>query len=635
MPEKILVIVESPAKCKKIQGILGSKYIVKASFGHIRNIDKKKGLSAIDINNNYKPKYTIIHGKRKYVKELQKYKKKCKEVIIAADLDREGEAIGYHLVDILKLDILTTKRIVFNEITKSAIQLAIKNPKVLDQNLINAQKARQILDFMIGFDISPILWKHVRNHSSAGRCQSPALKLLCDKELQLKNFKEYGYFHIEGIFKNINDIQFISKSNSKIENKKKILKILNEFKTAQFTLKHIKHKLSVSKPSAPYITSTIQQDANSKLNLTPKITMSILQKLYESGKITYMRTDSKILSKKATNDIKNFVCKKYGKEYHNLRKYQNKSKNAQEAHECIRPVDISLSELDIELGNIGSKLYNLIWKRTIASQMSEMKTTIYQIIIHNNKNNILFECNLEKTNFLGFGIIYNMNKINTIDHIINKISEGELLYIHNIIAKETFTKPITRYVESSLVKTLEKKGIGRPSTFSSIVDTLFKREYIIKTSKKGEEKTLSIFELNYLKNILEKTETRELYPIKNKIFVTELGFNINTFMCKNFTNIIDYNFTSSMEDKLDEIAKGNLIWYSLVDNIYKSFHPKVLSLKNSDYKTIWTNNKLPIGKTPIDNKNIYVVFQLEDLCVIKWLVSRSSVLLLLLLLPGT
>ena len=610
---KILVIVESPAKCGKIQSYLGNEYIVKASFGHIRNLDKKKGIKAIDVDNNFNPSFILINEKKKYIKDLQDCAKKASEVIIASDLDREGEAIGYHLVIVLKLDINKTKRIIFNEITKKAIEEAIKNPRKLDMNLIYAAQARQILDYIIGFDISPILWKYVKNNLSVGRCQSPGLKMIYEKEEEINNFISNNYFNLLGRFKNQLNIIFECNSKTEFKNKDEVITNLNLFKEKDtlFKIFSITNKESISKPSAPYITSTIQQDASTKLGINPKQTMQYLQKLYEAGKITYMRTDSKILSEQCTNFIKHFILNRYGNEYHHMRKFKDNSKNAQEAHECIRPVDINTENIkNLNFSTQEEKLYELIWKRTIASQMADMITDVYKVKIENNKNKIIFESAYDKTKFLGYGKVYNLEIINEIDNIIDKMQENELVTYDNIIASEKLTNPPCRYTEASIIKEFEKKGIGRPSTFSSIIDTLFKREYIIKESRKGIDKEL--LNISILKNnddILEELKTVKTNAENNKIYITELGNTVLKFMIDYFNNILETNFTSEMEDNLDEIAKVNYNWIELVDKVYKSFHPKVLELmsQTSTKRSDWEKKNLKpiLGVNPKTLKNIY------------------------------
>lgn len=609
---KSLVIVESPAKCNKIQSYLGSSYIVKASYGHIMGLDKKKGINAIDLNNNYKPSYVLLDEKKKYINEIKKIANSCLEVIIASDLDREGEAIAYHLIKFLKLDINTTKRIVFNEITKKSIQDAISNPRKLDINLFYSAQARQILDYIIGFDISPVLWKFIRNNLSAGRCQSPALNMIYEKEKEIDKFKSSTYFSIDGTFLDESNNKFIGNSKDIIDTKNEAYTILENFKYCVFKFKDKgNYSKSISKPSSPYITSTIQQDSSNKFGISPKQTMISLQKLYESGKITYMRTDSKTISEECSNNIKNYINNNYGNNYYKNRIFKNDVKNTQEAHECIRPVDINNSTVDSdEFSNNEVKLYNLIWKRTIASQMADMVTDVFKINIENNYNNIIFETLFNKTIFLGYGIIYGIQEINEIDNLINNINFNEKLRYENINIQEKNTTHSPRYTEATIIKDLEKKGIGRPSTFSSIVDTLYKREYIIKDSKKGIKKDILNLTLNYNENkINEDYKKININTETNKIFITELGKIVNNFMLENFSNIINYEFTSNLENNLDDVAKGNYNWISLIDKIYKIFHPTVSHLNSLEStKTFeWKskNQKTSIGINPTNNKNIY------------------------------
>ena len=474
----------------------------------------------------------------------------------------------------------------------------------MDINLINAQQARLILDYIIGFEISPVLWKYIRNHLSAGRCQSPTLRLICDKNHEITNFNSKTYYDISGTFGCNDNIKYEATSTNIINTKLEVISILELFKTATFKIYKILNSESKSKPPAPYITSTIQQDASNKLGLSLKVTMNVLQKLYEAGKITYMRTDSKVLSEICTNEIKEFVINKYGIKYHKMRKYKNKTQNVQEAHECIRPVDIKEVLLD-NFSNYETKLYSMIWKRTIASQMSEMITSIMKIEIKNNKNNFKFSTKFSKTIFLGYGIIYNLENINEIDKIRDYISDGKILKTISIISTEKITKASSRYTEASLVKNLEKNGIGRPSTYSSIVDTLFKRNYIIKESKEGIEKNIFIIELDTNNNISEKTKQIKLNSENKKLFVTDLGKMVNKFMIENFNSIVDYKFTSEIETTLDNIANGESNWVNLLDNSYKSFHPKVIELLANVPKKVWKNEKKVLGINPKNNKNIY------------------------------
>ena len=605
---KILVIVESPAKCSKIQKFLGTNYVVKASFGHIRNLDKKKGLGAIDVSNNFKPKFVNIVEKRKYINDLKLWKKKCSEVIIASDLDREGEAIGYHLIDILKLDINSTKRIVFNEITKKAIKKAVSAPKLIDMNLVNSQQSRQILDYLIGFELSPLLKKKNSKGSwlSAGRCQSPALRLIYDRYQTIQSFQSSNYYELSGDFTNVNNINFSCKCTEKIKNYKEIKKLLNEFISCHFKITSINESISKSKPSAPYITSTIQQDLSNKLSISPKVTMQRLQKLYEAGKITYMRTDSKIISEDCMGKIKEYIITNHNESFYSERKYKNNSKNSQEAHECIRPVDVSIPNLDETFESIDKRIYSLIWKRTISSQMSELKTKVLKIEISNDKNKIKFNTSFDKTLFLGYGIIYNLEKINEIDNIINKIELNEQVTYDKIDGNEKLTKSCGRFTEASLIKELEKKGIGRPSTFSSLVSIIFKREYVVKDTREGDDITLKLINLEKDK-INEENKKTKSFKEKNKIFITDLGKIVIEFLIKHFDNILNYQYTSSMENDLDNIATGNMDKLTLLKKAYDSFHPIVDKLTKEKKEINWEEkNKKPVlGIDPVSGKEIY------------------------------
>lgn len=604
---KILVIVESPAKCKKIESYLGSNYIVKASFGHLTNLNTKKGLKAIDITNNFNPEFIIIKEKIKYLNDIKKTLKKCKEVIIATDLDREGEGIGYHIVKLLNLDLNKTKRIIFNQITKSAIQHAIKNPTYLNDYMIKSQQTRQILDYLIGFDISPVLWKYVDYKTSAGRCQSPALNLICKKEMEIIDFKNENYYEFNGIFLTKNNLKFECYSNFKLKNSSNelILNILHDFKKSKFKLLDVKKKTINTKPSCPYTTSLIQQDSSLKLGLSPKITMQELQKLYEEGIITYMRTDSKFINASFLKDIKSYILMKLGEKYYKKNIYKNNTKNAQEAHECIRPTNINLNKLTDKFNNRQKKLYNLIWRRTVASQMENMVTDNLIININSNENEkIIFEKIFKKIIFLGYQILYDKKKINEIDDIKDNIFINQKVKYTQIVALEKFTNPKKRYTDASLIKKLEKEGIGRPSTFSSIIEKLYKRNYIIKKTLPIEKVQSKKYEL--INNNIKVIDYIQTMPaIKKKIFPTELGIKVNKFISKHFSSIINLTFTSDLENNLDKIANGELDYLSIIKGVFEIFHPIVLDLKkkkinrdSGDFKPEFIN--------PYNNKSIYI-----------------------------
>ena len=573
-----LVIVESPAKCKKIEAFLGSGYRVKASFGHIRDLDK--GLQAIDVENGFKAKYKIT--KSKVVSELRKMAKNAEEVIIASDLDREGEAIGFHVAWALKLDPKTTKRIVFNQITKSAIQKSLQEPRTLDYNLFNSQQARRVLDRLVGFELSPLLWRHIKTSLSAGRCQSPAVKLVADREHKIDEFNTESYFETRGEFQDEEgQIELQGVFQNKYQDKIEAEKLLQACITAEFSICKFTKKESSHKPSPPFTTSSLQQEASSKLSISPKICMSIAQKLYEAGKITYMRTDSVELSKEAMGYIAKHVKEKYGEENYQKRIFKTKTKSSQEAHEAIRPVYVDEENLS-GFTEIESRLYKLIHQRTIASQMKASKSNVFQIIIDMSNREDVIESKIERLTFLGYLLVYGV-ELPPPDTMIQFIKEGTKLKYNSISSTQKFTKPLSRYTEASLVKALEKKGIGRPSTFSNLISTIQERGYIIKDSRDGKKMDYAI--LTLLENKIEETQkTLQFGKDKNKLFMSDIGKIVNQFLNKHFESIMDYNFTSNIEKKLDKIAQGKLQWNQVVGEVYHSFHPKVVELSNKEMK---------------------------------------------------
>ena len=611
--KKILVIVESPAKCNKIQNYLGPGYYVKASFGHICNLDTKKGLDAIDIQNHYKPKFINIKEKKKYIDDLKKHASNCDEVIIASDLDREGEAIGYHVCRVLKLDIKKTKRIVFNEITKKAIKEAVKNFRYLDMNLVNAQQARQVLDFIIGFDISPVLWKYIKSGISAGRCQTPALRLVNEKEQAIDGFQSTNFFDLQGKFIiefEETTINFECKHSKKLKSKEIALNALEKYKTSKFKITNITMSESKSKSAAPFITSTLQQECSNKLGISPAKTMQIAQKLYEGGLITYMRTDSKIISEDCLKTIKDYVKNTYGNKFYKSTKYKNESNNTQEAHECIRPVDIHKIDINNDFSPQEKKVYQLIWRKTVASQMTDSITQVMKVVINDDQVKYPFDTEFTKTIHLGYLKAYEEVSHDNITSIKDDIEVDDSVDIDTITSEEKSTKSVARYTEASLIKDLEKRGIARPSTFASIIDTLFKREYIVKESRKGSNIEISILQLKN-KKITDKKNTVKSGAETNKIFMTELGQKVIEFMNEHFDNIINYEFTADLEKQLDTIASGDTQSESVIDNTYKSFHPKVVELKNkpggiNKEDKVWDKKEFKPKMTTPDGENIYV-----------------------------
>ena len=617
----ILVIVESPAKCKKIEKFLSKRkennWIVKASYGHITEL-KPSLHESIDIKNNFKPSYQVSESKQKVVNELSKLsKKKGVEVIIATDPDREGEAIGYHLANVLNLDINKTKRIYFNQITEKAVLKSLDNPTNIDMNLVNAQQARCILDKLVGYEISPVLWKHVKFGLSAGRCQSPALRLLCEKENKIKEFDKKSYFKLSGDFNFLNkEIVINAVCEKSFQDKNSISKIINKFVNDKFIIKEIKKSMSKRNPSSPFTTSSLQQEASTRLGISPKDCMSLAQKLYENGYITYMRTDSVDLSDESKKNIETYINSEYGEKYYYDEKkdgirHKNKSKNSQEAHEAIRPVDINKLSVPASLTSRGQRLYQLIWKRTISSQMSPHTLEISKITIESQNTKEFFTTSLENTLFEGYNVIYqnNIDKDKDLVDFIKNVAEGSEMKYQIIKAEEKYTKPISRYSEASLIKDLEKLGIGRPSTYSGIITKIQEKMYVEKKTIQGEKLDATSIELKQDK-IKEKKEKVTYGGEKDKLYVSDIGNIVNEFLIKNFSEengkgIIDYDMTSDMEEKLDKIAEGGQDWIDTIKNTYITFHPKVEELnkqksrEKDNYKKILGNDEdgLEIGIT--------------------------------------
>jgi DNA topoisomerase I len=617
---KYLVIVESPAKKLKIQQFLntipGHTFIVEASFGHIRYF--ANGLKSIDIGNNFTPTYSITKDKTKVVKNLKSQKKKVDEVIIATDLDREGEAIGYHIADVLGICKDTTKRICFNEITQTAVVNAFNNSRKLDIHLYNAQQTRSILDILIGFEISPLLWTAIQAKLSAGRCQTPALKLLCEREKTIADFTSNKSYTITGLFNITEDIS--ASYYTDLVESDATQALLTQLITHTFKLETITDKISKHSAPAPYITSTIQQDASAKFGMSPTITMSTLQKLYEKGKITYMRTDSTNISSDFMSKIEDYCNDKYP-DYFTKKTFKSKVSNAQEAHECIRPV--SLEDNDLSFSHNETKLFNMIRQRTIASQMkqySEKNYTYTLISTTNEKHKFTF--GLKHIIDLGYRIIYSTNSGNgSVDdlddslddsldddsELIGKISKNGLYEPITLTATEKNTKPCGRYTEASLIKELESKGIGRPSTFASIVAKLFQRKYAIKqTNHNYKDILLDIYTIKHGDlNTRHSTKKTKSVSEKNKIFITDIGLLVSEYLNSHFRNISSYDFTAKMESDLDKIASNEANWVDIASNVYDTFHPTVLKLKgDAAIKKSYKDKKLHfIGEH--DSKNIY------------------------------
>jgi DNA topoisomerase I len=573
-----LVIVESPAKAKTIEKFLGKDFQVKSSMGHIRDLAKED--LGIDIKNNFKPNYIVPPDKKKIVTELKELVKKSKTVWLASDEDREGEAIAWHLSEELKLTKDNTKRIVFHEITKEAILHAIENFRTIDQNLVNAQQARRILDRIVGFEISPILWRKVRPSLSAGRVQSVAVRLIVEREREIIGFKSVSAFRVIADFevkdKNNKIYHLKAELDERFPDKAKAKAFLEKCKKATFTIANVVKKPAKKSPSPPFTTSTLQQEASRKLGYSVSQTMTIAQHLYEAGLITYMRTDSVNLSNTALTTAEEAITREFGKDYVNIRNYKTKSKGAQEAHEAIRPTYIDNQY--VEGNNTEKRLYELIWKRTIASQMSDarLEKTTATISVSGQKEKFIAEGEVLK--FDGFLKVYMESSDDEPEEkdevLLPPIEEGMILPYLSITATERFTHYPPRYTEASLVKKLEELGIGRPSTYAPTISTIQQRGYVIKEERPGKERKFSVVSLAHDK-ISDHVNTEITGAEKGKLFPDNIGMIVNDFLVEHFAGILDYNFTASVEKEFDEIADGKMNWNDMIGRFYGPFHKKV------------------------------------------------------------
>ncbi len=581
-----LVIVESPAKAKTIERFLGNNYTVKSSFGHIRDLEKKD--LGIDIENNFQPKYEISADKKAIVKELKALAKEAKTVWLASDEDREGEAIAWHLFEALNLKPENTKRIVFHEITKDAILHAIQNPRNIDQNLVNAQQARRVLDRLVGFEVSPVLWKKVKPSLSAGRVQSVAVKLIVEREREINAFQEQQYYRANGIFEtNRERAEVKAEVDERFVDQEDTLKFLQVCKKAQFTVSQVETKPSIRKPSPPFTTSTLQQEASRKLGFSVSQTMAVAQKLYERGYITYMRTDSVNLSALAIKSAKAVICQTLGEKYSKSRQFTTQSKGAQEAHEAIRPT--YMDKTTIEGDKNEQVLYELIYKRMLASQMADAELEKTSITIGVSGSEIPFIASGEVVIFDGFLRMYRESHDDEHDDekstLLPPINKGDLLNRKLIIATEQYTQHPPRYTEASLVKKMETLGIGRPSTYAPTITTIQNRGYITKESREGTERTIRQMELkedDIQVSALKKTFGAE----KKKLFPSDMGMVVTDFLDSHFPNIMNYNFTAQAEEALDDIAEGDIKWQNMIGQFYSPFHDNVeKTLKNSERNT--------------------------------------------------
>jgi DNA topoisomerase-1 len=584
-----LVIVESPAKAKTIEKFLGKDFRVVSSFGHIRDLAKKN--LGIDIENNFSPTYEIPKDKTKVVNELRKLAADSNNIWIASDEDREGEAIAWHLVSVLNLDLATTKRIVFHEITKEAIANAIQNPRQVDMNLVNSQQARRILDRIVGFEISPVLWKKVQPSLSAGRVQSVAVRLIVEREREIISFETESSFRVTAIF----EISSQGKENAIIKaeaskrfsTEKDALKFIELCKDSLYSVGNVTVKPGTRSPAPPFTTSTLQQEAYRKLGFSVAQTMAVAQKLYEAGRITYMRTDSTNLSKLALVKSREMIVSEFGEKYSKTRQFKTKSKGAQEAHEAIRPAYL---DHPTTTGTVNEKrLYELIWKRTVASQMSDAEIERTTILIDMNNSPVTFQATGEVIKFDGFLKVYteSTDTENSDDerYVIPPVKKGMPLLYNNITATQRFTTPPPRYTEASLVKKLEELGIGRPSTYAPTISTIQNRGYVSREDRPGEKRNIQIITL--LKGKISVSTKSEITgKEKSKLFPQDIGMIVNDFLLENFSEIVDYHFTAEVEEQFDEIAEGNLKWTGMIEKFYKPFHKTVTNtLEKKERKT--------------------------------------------------
>ncbi|WP_396152592.1 type I DNA topoisomerase [Flavobacterium sp.] len=598
---KNLVIVESPAKAKTIEKFLGSDYQVESSYGHIADLPSKE--IGVDVENDFKPKYEVSSDKKALVSKLKTLSKNAETVWLASDEDREGEAISWHLAEELKLDPKKTKRIVFHEITKSAIQKAIENPRGIDYNLVNAQQARRVLDRLVGYELSPVLWKKVKGGLSAGRVQSVSVRLIVEREREILDFKAQATYSVTAEFANEAGKTFKAKLPKNFSTKKEAEDFLQKNIGSIYKVADLETKPTKKSPAAPFTTSTLQQEAARKLYLPVGITMQIAQRLYEAGHITYMRTDSVNLSQEAMAAAQAEITHSYGKEFSKPRNFTSKSKGAQEAHEAIRPTDMSKHTLNIDRDQ--ARLYDLIWKRTLASQMSDAELERTNVKIEANNHSEHFAATGEVIKFEGFLKVYlegNDEDDEEQDGMLPAMKISERLANNYITATERFSRPASRYTEASLVKKLEELGIGRPSTYAPTISTIINRNYVEKGSFEGQERKYNQLTLkgNDVKSVVL---TENAGSDKGKLVPTDIGIIVNDFLVKNFSTILDYNFTAKVEQDFDEIAEGNEDWTKMMRDFYNHFHPIV---KNVEENADRESGERILGKDPKTGKQISV-----------------------------
>ncbi len=603
-----LVIVESPAKAKTIEKFLGKDFQVKSCFGHIRDLKKKE--LGIDKEKNFAPQYEVQPDKKKLVTELKKLAKDAQVVWLASDEDREGEAIAWHLKEALKLDPAKTKRIVFNEITKDAILRAIDNPKTIDEDLVNAQQARRVLDRIVGFEVSPILWKKVKPSLSAGRVQSVAVKLIVEREREIKNFVSESSFRVIAHFLVENDgktTKLKAELNKRFKTEKEVQAFLEACSQSTYSVENIQRKPGKKSPAAPFTTSTLQQEASRKLGYSVSQTMSVAQRLYEAGHITYMRTDSVNLSQLALNTSKAEIKSFAGEEYVKIRNYNTKSKGAQEAHEAIRPTYMNVHS--IEASSQEERLYELIWKRTIASQMADAQLERTTATIAVSESTEKFVAQGEVIKFDGFLRVYiestdeeGESTVNTGEVLLPPMELNQVLVNEDITATERFSQKPARYTEASLVRKLEELGIGRPSTYAPTISTIQNRQYVVKEEREGVERKYKEYSL-IDGQIKAENKTEITGHEKNKLFPTDIGIVVNDFLDENFGSIMDYNFTANIEVEFDDIASGKMDWHDSIKRFYGDFHPTVEHVENNSERKV---GERVLGSDPATGRQVSV-----------------------------
>ncbi len=599
---KKLVIVESPAKAKTIKKFLGKDYEVESSYGHIADLPSKE--IGIDLN-DFTPKYIVSKDKKEVIKKLKNLSSKAEQILLASDEDREGEAIAWHLKNQLKLADDKTKRIVFHEITESAIKNAIENPRDINYDLVNAQQARRLLDRLVGYELSPVLWRKVKKGLSAGRVQSVAVKLIVDRENQIKAHNAQSVFKVIGNFSNHEKHTFKAVLDKEFEHENEVEKFFETIKNADFHVADISTKAAKKTPAPPFTTSTLQQDAARKLGFSVSKTMMLAQKLYENGYITYMRTDSVNLSQDAKKQAVAMITETFGKNYSKQRNYKTKSKGAQEAHEAIRPTIIARKEINVDFDS--NRLYELIWKRTLASQMADAKIDRTVVKIENNKNKNNFTAKGEVIVFDGFLKLYqeakdNNQEENEYKSQLPKLKKNEKLQADYIEAVQKFSRPPARYNEAALVKKMEELGIGRPSTYAPTISTIQKRGYVEKKNIEPKQRKVIKYILKN-GNISKKTETEKYGYEKNKLVPTDIGIVVNDFLSHHFDHILDYNFTANIEAELDKIADGKKEWKKTLKEFYQKFHPIVEDVSKNAERA---RGERLLGKDPQTGKNVYV-----------------------------